>query len=163
MEDQFKAIEDWLKPELDKRNLFLVDVKIGQNKKIQVFVDGEQNIKIDELAQISRYLESMLDESDSVPEDYNLEVSSPGMGNPLKVPQQYRKRIGRVLEITLENGDYIEAQLVDSSGENITVKELVKPDKKSKNKSKKKELVTKEESMTIPYEQIKKAYLQINF
>ena len=163
MEDQFKAIEDWLKPELDKRNLFLVDVKIGQNKKIQVFVDGEQNIKIDELAQISRYLESMLDESDSVPEDYNLEVSSPGMGNPLKVPQQYRKRIGRVLEITLENGDYIEAQLVDSSGENITVKELVKPDKKSKNKSKKKEIVTKEESMTIPYEQIKKAYLQINF
>jgi ribosome maturation factor RimP len=155
-------IRAWLQPELERRNLFLVDLKSSGGKKYEVFIDGENNVTIDECAEVSRYLEKLLDEEGSVPEDYNLEVSSPGMGNPLKVPQQYKKRIGRVLDIWLEE-DKIEALLVESDDQGITVRELVKEKSKSKNKSKKKEIITREEEMKIPYTDIKKALLQFNF
>lgn len=155
-------IRGWLQPELERRDLFLVDLKSSGGKKYEVFIDGENNVTIDECAEISRYLESMLDEEGSVPEDYNLEVSSPGMSNPLKVPQQYKKRIGRVLNIWLEESK-LEALLVESDENGITVKELVKEKSKSKNKSKKKEIKTADEEMKIPYADIKKALLQFNF
>lgn len=156
-------IKDWLQPELQKRNLFLVDLKSSGGKKYEVFIDGEQNVTIDECAEVSRYLESLLDEGGLVPENYNLQVSSPGMGNPLKVPQQYKKRIGRVLDLYLEEGDKLEVLLVDTNEEGIIVKEIIKPEKKSKNKAKKPEIKTKEEELSIPFEQIKKALLQFNF
>lgn len=162
-EQILEQIKDWLEPELKKRNLFLVDLKSSGGKKYEVFIDGEQNVTIDECAEVSRYLEGILDEGALVPEDYNLQVSSPGMSNPLKVPQQYKKRIGRVLDIYLEEGEKLEALLLETDEDGITVREVIKPTKKSKNKAKKAAIKTKEEDLKIPFEQIKKALLQFNF
>ena len=162
-EQILEQIKDWLEPELKKRNLFLVDLKSSGGKKYEVFIDGEQNVTIDECAEVSRYLEGILDEGALVPEDYNLQVSSPGMSNPLKVPQQYKKRIGRVLDIYLEEGEKLEALLLETDEDGITVREVIKPTKKSKNKAKKAAIKTKEEDLKIPFEQIRKALLQFNF
>jgi ribosome maturation factor RimP len=101
------SIAEWLEPRLEHENLYLVDVKVLPGFKVQVFVDGDENITINQCATISRQLEAYLDEGDLVPENYTLEVSSPGMTSPLLLPRQYKKRMGRVLDITTNSGEKI--------------------------------------------------------
>lgn len=83
---------------------FVVDVHVTPTQRISVFADGEANITIDKCAEISRFLENYLETNGLVGEKYWLEVSSPGMDEPLKVPQQYKKTIGREVEVLLFSG-----------------------------------------------------------
>ena len=83
---------------------FVVDVTVTPTQRISVFADGETNITIDKCAEISRFLENYLETNGLVGEKYWLEVSSPGMDEPLKVPQQYKKTIGREVEVLLFSG-----------------------------------------------------------
>lgn len=83
---------------------FVVDVQVTPTQKISVFADGVANITIDKCAEISRFLENYLETNGLVGEKYWLEVSSPGMDEPLKVPQQYQKTIGREVEVLLFSG-----------------------------------------------------------
>jgi ribosome maturation factor RimP len=83
---------------------FVVDVHVTPTQRISVFADGEANITIDKCAEISRFLENHLETNGLVGEKYWLEVSSPGMDEPLKVPQQYKKTIGREVEVQLFSG-----------------------------------------------------------
>ena len=92
-------IEGWLVPFLEERNLFLVELKVQGKKKIEVFADSDTGISINECAEISKFLGGLLDEADIMSDNYTLDVSSPGMSNPLRVPRQYKRRIGRTLEI----------------------------------------------------------------
>src|SRR4051812_19460781 len=116
-------IEEWLRPELDERNLFLVDVKFPMGRQIEVYIDSDTGVQISECATISRLLEKNLDESGLVPENYILEVSSPGMTNPLKLPRQYKRRIGRVLEVVLNDGTSLEGELVEVNEDKIKLRE----------------------------------------
>jgi ribosome maturation factor RimP len=154
-------IENWLQPLLEEKNLFLVDVKFSMGRKIEVYVDSDEGIHIDDCALISRYLEKHLDGSGIVPDNYILEVSSPGMNNPLKVPRQYKKRIGRVLEVVKTDGTALEGQLVQADEEKILLRE-VKPEVK---KNKKRDAATEEapKEYVLSYSDIKKAVLQFQF
>ena len=106
-------IEEWLQPTLNEKNLFLVDIKFPMGRQVEVYVDSDKGIHISECAEISRFLEKNLDGSGLVPDNYILEVSSPGMDNPLRVPRQYKRRIGRVLEITKTDGAQVVGELVE--------------------------------------------------
>lgn len=162
--DQVKsAISEWLAPELEARNLFLVDVKISIGRKIEVFADSDTGIQIEECAVLSRLLESKLDGSGLVPENYILEVSSPGMANPLKVPRQYRRRIGRRLDIQLTGGEQISAILQEADEDGVRLLEYLAPLKASKSAAKKAGPAPEPRQWNLAYSQIKKAVLHFDF
>src|ERR1035437_2204917 len=108
-----QKIAEWLLPLLEEKNLFLVDVRISMGRKIEVFADSDTGITIEDCALISRLVESHLDGSGLGPDNYILESSSPGMTNALRVPRQYKKRIGHVLEIDKNDGAHLEAKLLE--------------------------------------------------
>lgn len=149
-------VEEWLQPLLEEKDFFLVDVKVSMGKKIEVYVDTDTGIHIDDCAQVSRFLEKNLDGSGLVPENYILEVSSPGMSNPLKVPRQFKRRIGRKLEVLKTNGDKIEAVLEQVNEEGIKLREHLEIKKNKKNKN---EPEPQPREFDIPFSDIKKATL----
>lgn len=154
-------IEKWLEPVLQDQTIFLVEVKVLLGgKRIEVFLDTDTGIGIDQCAAISRQLEKHLDESGLVPENYVLEVSSPGMSNPLKVPRQFKKRIGRVLEIWTNDGTFIEGTLKNATESEIEIEKTVKTTKKKKNDTTQTE---EPQKIVIEYKNIKKALLQFNW
>ncbi len=157
MKNASEKISDFLLPKLKEENLFLVEVKVLQNKRIQIFVDGQENVTINQCASISRFIEPFLDAGGIVPLDYQLEVSSPGMSNPLRVPMQYKKRIGRSLDIVLTNGIKINAILKDADDEKIII------EKKIESTKKKKEVPSIIETQELKYTDIKSAVLEIKF
>lgn len=146
---------------LKEKDLYLVDIKQSMSKKIEVYIDSDAGVGIDECATISRQLEKLIDGSGLLPENYILEVSSPGMSNPLKVPRQYKKRIGRVLEIVKTDGTALEGELLEAGETAIKLREI-KAEKKKKDK---KNLVPEEapKEWTLKYEEIKKALIQFKF
>jgi ribosome maturation factor RimP len=156
-----KKIAEWLQPLLEEKNLFLVDVRISMGRKIEVFADSDTGITIEECALVSRLVESHLDGSGLVPDNYILEASSPGMSNALKVPRQYKKRIGRIFEIDKTDGTHIEAELLSANDEQIKLREV----KEELSKKDKKKGVKEEEpkEYVIKYSDIKKAVLQFKF
>ena len=162
MEILKKNIEELITPKLDEMNLFLVDVVIGANYKIQVFADGIPSITIKQCTELSRFLESYLDEEASVPEKYTLEVSSPGMTNPLRVNQQYKKRIGSTLKITLNNGEQVAMILKEVDNDTLFGLRTKIEEKKTKKPIKK---INEEdlESISIDLSDIKQALLHFNF
>ncbi len=158
-----QKIATWLKPLLDEKNLYLVDVRISMGRKIEVFADSDTGITIEECALVSRLIESHLDGSGLVPDNYILEASSPGMSNALKVPRQYKKRIGRVFEIDKTDGTHITAELAEADDEKIKLREIKEePKKKDKKKGIKKDEEEPKEYI-LKYSDIKKALLQFKF
>lgn len=161
MQEAKEKIEEWLKPALQDETIFLVEVKVLLGgKKIEIFLDTDSGIGIDQCAAISRQLEKNLDESGIVPANYILEVSSPGMTNPLKVPRQFKKRIGRKLEVWTTDGNFVEGDLKTATNEKIEIEKDLKPVKKKKNEILPEE---KPETVILEYKNIKKALLQLNW
>jgi ribosome maturation factor RimP len=78
-------------------SIFLVDVRIGVSNRITVLADKNEGITIDECAGIHRHIESRLDRE---AEDYDLQVSSPGLDSPFIVIEQYFKNEGKKVEVT---------------------------------------------------------------
>jgi ribosome maturation factor RimP len=155
-------IEEWLKPELAECNLYLVDVKFSMGKQIDVYLESDTGVQISECAIISRRLEKYLDESGLVPENYILEVSSPGMTNPLKVPRQYKRRIGQRLEVLLMNGSVIEGELLSADDQKITLNETPEQTSVKGKKIKVKENKEQKEHV-VGFEEIKRAMLKFKF
>ncbi len=159
-------IEEWLAPVLQEKNLFLVDIKFSQGKRIEVYADSDEGIHISECAELSRFIEKNLDGSGLVPDNYILEVSSPGMSNPLRVPRQYKRRIGRVLEVVKTDGTTIEAELTEVTEDGIKLQQLAETKSKTQKAKEKKaaggKQITAEtvQEWQIGFSEIKKATLQ---
>ncbi len=81
--------------------IFLVAVKVSSANRITVLVDTMQGIRIDECIALHRHLEKNLDRN---VEDYELQVSSPGLDMPFGVIEQYQKNEGRNVEVTDTDG-----------------------------------------------------------
>ncbi|HQP02961.1 MAG: ribosome assembly cofactor RimP [Bacteroidales bacterium] len=106
---------------------FLVDVQVTQGNAIRVFVDDMNGLDIDACKLLSRKIESALNRD---VEDFELEVSSPGLGKAFKVMQQYVKCTGKMLEVTLKNGIKTEGILREVNAENIILETIRKKTKK---------------------------------
>jgi ribosome maturation factor RimP len=92
----------------EKLNFFVIDITFrGDNRKkiIEVFVDAEKNIDADNLAEISREINSIIEEQDVIQQAYRLDVSTPGVDRPLKFLKQFPKHINRNFEVTYKTGD----------------------------------------------------------
>ena len=91
-------------PIIDENNFELVDVeyvKEGANWYLRVYADKEGGISIDDCVLLSRALEAKLDADDFIEDAYILEVSSPGLGRPLKKEKHFRQSIGQSVDIKL--------------------------------------------------------------
>ncbi|MFD2918698.1 ribosome maturation factor RimP [Terrimonas rubra] len=137
----------------DNPTVFLVDIKIKPTNNIKVFVDGDNGVGIDRLVSYNRQLYKQLEEMAIFPEgDFSLEVSSPGLSEPLKLHRQYVKNTGRFVEVVLLDGTQVEGKLLTVTGEEITLEE-------EKGKGKKKETV----QHIIAFSNIKTTKIQIKF
>ena len=110
----------------DRPELFLVAVKMLPNNKLIIQVDGDQGISIQDCAAISRHVGFHLEEENTIEKAYNLEVSSPGVGEPLLLKRQYSKNIGRDLSVKLSGGDKKEGELLNVEENEIVIAEQVK-------------------------------------
>lgn len=110
----------------DRPELFLVEVKMLPNNKLIIHVDGDEGISIQDCAAISRHVGFHLEEENTIEKAYNLEVSSPGVGEALKLNRQYHKNIGRELSVKLSDGEKKEGKLLSVTDEAIVIEEQVK-------------------------------------
>lgn len=91
-------------PIIEENNFELVDVEYvreGGNYFLRVYIDKEGGITIDDCEVVSRNLSDLLDEDDFIPDAYILEVSSPGLGRPLKKEKDFDRSIGKEVEVKL--------------------------------------------------------------
>lgn len=110
---------------LKEPSQFIVDVVVSSRngpQKVMVIVDGDNGITIDDCANISRELSKVLDELPLLNEHYMLEVSTPGLDQPLKLKRQYKKNIGRKLRVKLLDKT-VEGKLLEATDEKIIVGE----------------------------------------
>ncbi len=115
---QVDLVRSCLQDELPKRGLFLVDVTVSPGNRITVHADSMKGITVEECIGVSRFIESQFNRET---EDYELEVSSPGLENPLKQPEQYLKSLGRWLDVITFDGLKTTGKLVNASGSSITL------------------------------------------
>ena len=91
-------------PLIEQNNFELVDieyVKEGSNWYLRVYIDKPGGINVDDCELISRALSDKLDEEDFIDDAYILEVSSPGLGRPLKKDKDFERSLGEDVEIKL--------------------------------------------------------------
>ncbi len=146
-------IEQLLEPLLEDGKYYIVEIKVSISKvhsKVSILLDSDEGIKIDECSTISRAIGQELDEL--MPEKYTLEVSSPGVGYPLKSERMFRKNIGRQLQLKLHQGGELKGELIEVSADGIQIIE----DKKRK---KTEEIVP----LVLEYVQIKEAVVMVSF
>lgn len=103
---------------LDGSDKFLVNLKITPDNRIFVDIDGDNGVNIDDCIEISRAIENSLDRD---AEDFELNVSSAGADSPLKFARQYRKNVGRDLEVTRMDGSTVEGLLAEAGDEGFTL------------------------------------------
>ncbi len=103
-----QQIEDTVKEFMKGTGLFIVAVKVSSSNRITVFVDKNEGISIDECAAIHRHIEMNIDRDK---EDYELQVSSPGLDLPFVVPEQYYKNEGNVVEVIDYDGNKYNGKL----------------------------------------------------
>jgi ribosome maturation factor RimP len=140
------AIEEKLR----ESETFLVEVKVAPTK-IFVTIDNEKGLKLEECVEMSRYLQQKFETSE-VFEQHELEVSSPGMDEPLKVLRQYLKRIGRKVSVLKKDGVRTDGVLKAATEEAISIEETTK-----RKINGKRELKT--ETVLIPLSEIKETKL----
>ena len=110
---------------------FLVDIRIKPTNNIKVFLDGDSGITIEKCVQFNRALYKKIEEVNIFPEgDFSLELSSPGLDEPLKLKRQYKKNIGRKVEIVLNDGLRKEGKLLEVSEDGIIVEEVTGKNRK---------------------------------
>ena len=103
---------------------FLVEIKIKPTNNVKVFIDGDAGVSIDKCVQVNRALYKKLEEASLFPGgDFSLEVSSPGLDEPLKMMRQYRKNTGRLVELVLLDGVKKEGKLVEVMEDGIILEE----------------------------------------
>ena len=104
---------------IKETDIFVVEVSVKAGNSIRVHVDRPDGISIDECVQISRFLNESLDRDE---EDYSLEVSSPGLGGPLRVKQQYQKYLSHPIDVLFSDGIRTTGKLLSVSDKGFVLK-----------------------------------------
>ncbi len=145
---------------LEEPVYFLVDLRIKPTNNIKVFLDGDSGITIEKCVQVNRKLYKKIEEAAFYPAgDFSLEVSSAGLDEPLKSLRQYKKNIGRLVEVQLQDGTQKEGQLMDVNEEGIVLEVATGKPVNGKLPSKKKEI----SSHSFLFNNIKSTKIQIVF
>jgi ribosome maturation factor RimP len=104
--------------------VFPVEIKISPANDIKVFLDADDGITIEKCTVVNKALYKYIEESGLFADgNFSLEVSSPGVDEPLKLHRQYKKNTGRKVEVLLNDGNKIEGTLRDATDDAIVIEE----------------------------------------
>jgi ribosome maturation factor RimP len=149
-----EKIEEFVNDYLSgSKDLFLVDVKIAPGNKVTVLLDGDKGVTIDDCTVLNKALYKFIEEKEVFgAANFSLEVSSFGVEKPLKLLRQYKKNIGRNVEVVLNDGTKNEGTLIEVSEDDIKLEQ----------KTGKGNKMTKQ-TTTILFNQIKHTTVLITF
>ena len=117
----------------------------GKRRVLRVAIDKDGGVTLDDVADATRAVSEVLDESDVMGEmPYTLEVTSRGVDRPLTLPRHWRRNEDRLVKATLVDGDEITARILDSTEESVT-------------------LDVAGESREVRYDDVAKALVQVEF
>ena len=137
----------------ETEDIFLVSVRIKPTNNIKVYLDADAGLSIDKCVKINRAMYRTIEEEGWYPDgNFSLEVSSPGIDEPLKLIRQYKKNIGRNVEVTMVDETKLQGKLVAVAEDAISIEY-------TEGKNKKAVLITKE----IPFNSIKQTIVLISF
>lgn len=146
---------DLVLPILENYEMELVDieyVKEGKDWFLRVYIDKESGVNIEDCGIVSEQLSTKLDEIDPIRHNYFLEVSSPGAERPLKNKADFKKAIGRNVNINtyapVEGDKVFEGKLLDVAEETVTIEIMIK---------------TRRKQIDIPFDMIANARLAVSF
>jgi ribosome maturation factor RimP len=134
---------------------FLVDVTVSSSNVIHVMVDSDTGISINQIVEISRFVEGNLDRE---VEDFELSVFSAGLSEPFRLVRQYKKNVGTEIDVLLVSGQKLSGLLTNSDEQGINLEVTTKEKTEG---SKKKELVTRVHK--FDYQEIKEAKKVLKF
>jgi len=131
----------------------LVDVeygKMGGDYVLSIFVDKEGGISLQDTADLSEVISPILDKPDPFPEQYMLEVTSPGLERPLKTADAVKKAVGKYIHVKLYQAidkiKVFEGTLLSFDGTDLIMEYMDK---------------TRKKEVTIPYQTVAKARLAV--
>ena len=119
---------------IETEDTFLVSVSIKPTNNIKVFLDADTGLNIDKCVKINRAMYRTIEEAGWYPDgNFSLEVSSPGIDEPLKLVRQYVKNIGRTVEVTLTDDTKFEGKLLTVTESAINIEYIEGKNKKAIN------------------------------
>jgi len=147
-----ETVYSLLEPLLEGTDIFIVNIKVKPVNNIKVYLDADSGFSIEKCSSVNRKLYAQIEASGMFPDgDFSLEVSSPGVDEPLMQKRQYKKNIGRKVTVTdIEDVEHT-GLLKEVSEDHITME--------IKGKKPKDPVITSE----IPFSNIKKTVVQIIF
>lgn len=123
LEEQIVQIVEKYFELADRKDCFVVEL-VNKTKKLEIYIDSDDAISFDVCKKVSRVVEQFLDEGKQLGEDYTLEVSSPGLSRPLRLPRQFKKNVGREVTVTRTDSSKITGILEDANDEEFSIKYL---------------------------------------
>jgi len=150
-----EEIEKSVEVALGETDYFLVEVKVAAGNKISVYIDSDEGVSIDACARISKHIEADFDRD---VEDFELQVSSPGLGQPFKVLKQYIKNIGKDVRVILKDGATFDGKIDKVENDTLVLQSVLL--EKQPGQKKKVEKITTE---TFAMDDIASAKLIISF
>ncbi len=151
MSEVIQKIYTLLEPMLDGTDMFIVNIKIKPTNNIKVFIDADSGFSIEKSIHINRALYAEIEKNALFNDgDFSLEISSPGVDEPLLQKRQFIKNIGRKVTVTDIEGKETTGMMTAANEEEITLEVKVPKKKETKN-------------VQIPHSQIKKTVVQVIF
>jgi ribosome maturation factor RimP len=132
---------------------FLVSIKVKPTNNIKIFIDSDEGMSIEKCVRYNRKLYAQIEERGMFPDgNFSLEISSPGVDEPLKLHRQYVKNIGRNLLVTFNDATQKEGKLLEVTETDIIIESITGKGKKAET-----------HQHVIPFENIKSATVQVQF
>ena len=151
-----KIVAELLEKALEENeSLFLIDFSVSENNQIRVVIDGDNGVTVNDCIAVSRAIEHNIDREEI---DFSLDVSSAGVSEPLLIPRQFLKNIGRNLKVKTRDNDVCQGKLEKVDSENIELRWKVR-EPKPVGKGK----VTVQKEAVIEYKDIVEATVMIKF
>lgn len=135
--------------------VYVTGIKISSDNKINVFIDGDEGVTIKDCVSLSRAIESELNRDQ---EDFSLDVSSHGAATPLVFPRQYKRHVGRELEILKADNIKVEGKMLQCDEEGIEI-EVSSRENKTLGKGK----TTVVRTYRIPYAEMKETKIKLKY
>lgn len=133
--------------------LFVVHQTVSPTGLFRFYVDSEEILSMKNLADFTKHVSQLIDESDFGDKPFTFEISSPGADNPLTDIRQFPKHVGRNFEVLLNNEDSFKGKLEKIEESSFFFQ------KEIKEKGKK----VSYEEIILPYSEIKQATIIISF
>lgn len=152
--EQLQTIESLVNEVLkEEPQFFLVSLRIKPTNNVKVYLDGDAGLPIEKCVSFNRKIYKLIEEAHLFPEgEFSLELSSPGVDEPLKSQRQYTKNIGRTIEVIFKDETKKTGKLLHVADADFILEETIGKGKK----------MTVQQTV-IPFENVKTTTVQLQF